>query len=118
MRRAFLVVVVLLVAAPVVAQQPIANPTRLEFQHTDFAQTDSYVVGYFTSDTAAAPLQESPFAKPASCSPCAGSLPSRPTAFGIYWVAVRAVAGTVSSDWSVRIPFARVPVEPIGLVVR
>ena len=116
--KAVLVALLLLVAVPAAAQQPVANPTRIEFNHTDHAQTDSYVVGYYTSDTAPAPLQESPLPKPATCAPCAGLLPSRPTAFGLYWVAVRAVAGALSSAWSNRVPFDRVPVEPTALVVR
>lgn len=110
--RRLILSAVFVVAGVGLADAQVVNPTQMEFDHADFAQTDSYMVGYFTSATATAPIQEAPFAKPSTCAPCAGVLPSRPTAFGAYWVAVRAVAGTVSSLWSNREPFQRTPVAP------
>lgn len=102
----------------VLAQSVPVNPTALTFDHTDFAATDSYVVGYFSSATATTPVQEAPLPKPASCSPCSGSLPSRPSAFQAWWVAVRAVAGTMTSGWSNYSPFMRVPVAPSNLTLK
>ena len=93
------------------AQNPV-NPTQIEFDHADYATTDNYEVGYFTSATAAAPLQSGTLAKPTTCNPCSGTLPSRPTAFGSYWIAVRAIAGTFQSPWSNYVPFDRRPVAP------
>jgi hypothetical protein len=102
----------LLIAAPGFAQTPV-NPTRIAFDHEDFAITDSYVLGYFSSATSPAPVQEAALAKPASCSPCIGPLVSRPTQFGTWYVGVKAVAGTAMSEWSVLIPFARLPLAPV-----
>jgi hypothetical protein len=101
---------------PAVAGAQTINPTNLDFDHPDFAQTDAYEVGYFSAVAAAAPVQTATLAKPASCAPCTGALPSRPTAFGNWWVAVRANAGgasPVTSEWSNRVPFVRAPVAPV-----
>lgn len=102
------------------ASAQVVNPGNLSFDSADHALVDHYVVGYFTSATAAAPLQEGQLTKPGTCAPCQGALPSRPTAFGGYWAAVRAVARatdgtTVSSVWSNRVPFDRTPVAPVVL---
>ena len=111
-RCAFFVVCALGLAAPAAAQPPV-NPTSVTFDHADYAGTDSYMLGYFSSATAAAPVQEAALPKPTSCAPCTGTLVSRPTAFQSWWVAVRAVAGGVSSAWSNRVPFDRGPVAPV-----
>lgn len=115
MRHA-LVVLFVLSAAAASAQQPVVNPTNVAFDHNDFAGVDSYVLGYFSSATAAAPVQEAAVSKPANCSPCVVSmLPSRPTAFQNWWVGVRAVAGAVSSPWSNLAPFVRSPAAPTNV---
>lgn len=107
-----LVVLLVVGARPALAQTPI-NPTTVAFDHADYASTDHYVLGYFASATAAAPVQEATLPKPASCTPCSGALVSRPTAFQNWWVAARAVAGGLTSPWSNRVPFDRVPVAPV-----
>jgi hypothetical protein len=92
----------LLVLLPIPAGAQTINPTVFDFDHEDFAQTDQYEVGYFSAVGAVAPVQTATLAKPATCAPCSGVLPSRPTAFGNWWVAVRANAGGASpvvSEW-------------------
>jgi hypothetical protein len=104
----------LLYSTPAIAAaQTIVNPTRIAFDHEDYALTDSYVLGYFSSATAPAPVQEGALTKPTSCAPCVGPLVSRPTTFGTWYVGVRAVAGAVTSEWSALIPFARAPLAPV-----
>ena len=100
------------------AQTPIPNPTQITFDHLDFAQTSSYEVGYFASATATVPVQSGTLPKPASCSPCTGPLPSRPTAFQSWWAGVRAVAGTTTSAWSALVPFVRVPLAPSNVLLQ
>lgn len=105
-----------LLAASATAQ--VTNPRTIDFDHEDFAAVDGFVVGYFANPTATAPVQEAAFPKPATCAPCSGALPSRPTAFRTWYVAVRAVAGDVSSEWSERVPFVRAPEPPARVKVR
>lgn len=119
MKRIALTLALLLVSAPVFAQAPVKNPNTVIFDHADFVNTDSYSVGYFTSATATTPVQEAPFNKPGSCAPCTGALPSRPTMFGNWWVAVRAIAGTTTSDWSSPlVPFVRAPLAPANVKIQ
>lgn len=112
MRITLLLLLLLCFASTAFAQTP-ANPTQVAFDHVDYTGTDSYVLGYFSGESTAAPVQEASLAKPSSCAPCTGTLESRPVAFGTWWVAVRAVAGETSSPWSNRVPFLRVPVAPV-----
>ena len=101
--------------APGVVHAQTVNPTAVDFDHVDFAQTDQYEIGYFSSATAAAPVQTATLAKPATCSPCTSALPARPSQFGNWWVGIRAAAGGASpvvSDWSNKAPFVRAPVAP------
>lgn len=92
------------------------NPTQIAFEHLDFAGTDLYSVGYFSSETATSPVQEANFAKPASCAPCQGALPSRPSTFQRWYVGVRAIAGALSSAWSAPlVPFDRAPSAPTAV---
>lgn len=117
MRLIVLLGVLLLLAAPASAQT--VNPTTVAFDHADYAGTDSYSIGYFSSATATAPVQEAAFPKPGSCSPCTGALPSRPSAFQVWYVGARAVAGTLTSAWSAPlVPFQRVPVAPTNVTVK
>lgn len=109
------ILAVLALAGVADAQTPV-NPTQFAFDHVDFAQTDQYEVGYFSTATATAPVQTANFAKPAACNPCQGALPSRPTQFGNWWLGVRAVIGgasPVTSPWSNIVPFVRAPVAPV-----
>lgn len=102
------------------AQNP-SNPTAVEFDHPDFAQTDQYELGYFTAPAAAVPVQTATIAKPATCAPCTVPLASRPTQFATWWVAVRGLAGgatPVTSPWSNLVPFDRRPVAPTVRAVR
>lgn len=110
---------VIVAASHLAAQQPPVNPTTVEFEHVDFDGVDRYVLGYFSSPTAPAPVQEADLPKPATCAPCTGPLVSRPTGFATWYVGVRAVAGTVSSPWSAPlVPFARAPLAPTSVTVR
>lgn len=93
------------------AQSPI-NPTRIEFDHEDFAMTDFYELGY-QQPGASAPQIVVALVKPGSCSPCSGLLVSRPTALGNWQVGVRAVAGGVRSEWSPFVDFVRAPSAPV-----
>jgi hypothetical protein len=102
-------VLVLLTAAPVLAQTPV-NPKTIAFDHDaeDYAITTGYELGYFSSDTAPAPVQVAAVAKPGTCSPCQTPLASRPSTLGNWWVAVRAVGQGGTSAWSAtRAPFVR-----------
>lgn len=112
-----LILVFVLFAVPAFAQAPV-NPTTVAFDHADYAGIDAYVLGYFSSATATAPVQEAPLPKPAGCSPCSGALASRPTAFNLWFVGVRAVAGSVTSPWSNLVPFVRSPVAPINVTLK
>jgi len=118
MVRTFCVIAFVLLASSAFAQTPAVNPTMIDFDHVDFAGTDSYSVGYFSSATAINPVQEAPFVKPATCNPCSGLLPSRPTQFQTWYVGVRAIAGTTTSAWSALVPFVRVPAVPSNVKVR
>ncbi len=117
MRLWYLAIGLLLLGALMGAQAP-TNPTTIEFAHAFYAVVDRYVLGYFASADAPAPVQEADFPKPASCAPCAGPLVSRPTAFQTWYVGVRAVAGTTSSVWSDRVPFLRAPLAPSRVVLK
>ena len=115
--KSILVVVLVALASPVAAQT-VVNPTTLLWDSADHAGVDSYVVGYFAGPTTIAPVQEAPIPKPATCSPCTASmLASRPTAFQVWYGAVRAVAGTLTSPWSNRVPFERSPSAPTNFRV-
>ena len=110
---------VLLGLAACASAQIVQNPTTIQFTHADFATVDSYTVGYFSSASATAPVQTAVFPKPGTCAPCAGPLPSRPTAYQTWYVGVQAVAGTVTSAWSAPlVPFGSVPVAPANIVVK
>lgn len=114
----FALVVVLVALASPVAAQNVVNPTTAVWDSVDHVGVDSYVVGYFAGPTTVAPVQEAPIAKPATCSPCTASiLASRPTAFQVWYGAVRAVAGTLTSPWSNRVPFDRSPSAPTNFRV-
>lgn len=107
-----------LLVATLASAQTVVNPLFVSFDHTDYATTDSYVVGYFSSATATTPVQEGALPKPVGCNPCQGALPSRPSAFQTWYVGVRAVAGTQTSVWSAPlVPFERVPVAPTGVLL-
>lgn len=111
----FALALALTLYASIASAQTIVNPNGLDFDHADYAGTASYVLGYFASATAASPVQEAPVTKPGSCAPCSVPLASRPTAFQPWWVGVRAVAGSMSSVWSEKVPFDRAPLAPANL---
>ena len=108
---------ILLASSPVFAQNPV-NPTSVTFDHADYAGTDSYVLGYFSSAAAAAPVQEANIPKPAAACPCSSVLVSRPSTFQVWFVGVRAVAGALTSPWSNLAPFVRSPVAPVVTAVK
>jgi hypothetical protein len=81
----------LLLTTPLKAQ--VVNLTTIEFDHVDWTLTDSYEIGYFSSLTATVPIQSGILAKPGTCNPCSGTLPSKPSAFQMWFVAVRAKQG-------------------------
>lgn len=115
---AALVLMLVTVAAPVFAQNPV-NPTTAMWDSVDHAGVDSYEIGYFAGPTTVAPIQTAPIAKPAACAPCTVSiLASRPTGFQVWYGAVRAIAGTLASGWSNRVPFDRSPVAPTNFRVQ
>ena len=51
------------------AHAQVVNPTTVIFDHSDFAGTDSYSIGYFSSVSATVPVQEAPFPKPTNARP-------------------------------------------------
>lgn len=71
----------------------VPNPTTITFNHSDFAITDHYVVGYFSTAGATLPSAEANFTKPTTCDPCSGPLPPVGLPYGTWYVAVRAVDG-------------------------
>lgn len=113
------ILVLLFVAlASLASAQTVVNPVSATWDSADHAGVESYVIGYFAGPTTAAPVQEAPVAKPATCAPCAASiLASRPTAFQVWYGAVRAVAGALTSPWSNRVPFERSPSAPTNFRV-
>lgn len=118
MKKMIFVGLILLVSSRVSAQIPV-NPTIIEFESADHSIVTSYIVGYFSSATSTAPVQEAGFVKPGSCSPCSGALPSRPSAFQNWWVAVKAIAGSASSPYSTPlVPFVRQLEPPVNVKVR
>ena len=113
----YILIFILTIAKSANAQ--VANPTTIIFDHSDFAITTSYSVGYFSSLTSTTPVQEATFNKPSTCNPCTGLLPSRPTAFQTWYVGVRAISGTSTSAWSAPlIPFVRVVETPTNVRVQ
>lgn len=123
MMRVSLIVTFVLMAACAHAQTVI-NPTQIQFTHADFAWAQSYNVGYFSSLSAPSPVQVGTLAKPSSCSPCSGLLPSRPTAFQTWYVAVQGVGVDVNNQvlltaWSSPyVPFVSAPLSPTAVVVK
>lgn len=69
----------------------ITNPTHAVFNHTDFAITDHYVVGYFGTSSALTPQAEVTVTKPATCTPCSVPLPPANLSYGTWYAAIRAV---------------------------
>lgn len=119
--RAAIFLVALLCAAPVAAQGVI-NPSQVTFTASDdHAIVTSYVIGYFAPG-ATAPLQEVDLGKPTpdATNTCAATINTRPLTFGTDYVAkVRAVAGTLTSEWSAASnPFARLPGKPGGPAIK
>lgn len=114
-----LIVCGLLFGVSLSAQNPVVNPTTVIFDDPDFAQTQSYSIGYFSTATATTPVQEATMAKPSSCTPCAGPLPSRPANYQTWWVRVKSQTGTsVTSAWSDPVPFVRAPATPTNVSLK
>jgi hypothetical protein len=125
MKRTSLIVAVLLAlfacAVPASAQT-VTNPTAVQFiVSADHAQLSKYVIGYFAAG-ATAPVMEAdlPLGTPDANQQVTQPINARPLAFGAaYVVKVRAVAGTMSSEWSNDSnPFDRVPMPPASVLVR
>jgi len=116
-RTPLVVVALLACSAVALAQPPLKNPGHAEFTASeDHAAIDKYVLGYFVAG-ATAPLMEVDLAKP---TPDAQQLVSvvisaRPLGFGTYVARVKAVAGSLSSEWTeASNAFERVPFPPPG----
>jgi hypothetical protein len=112
---------VLLLASPATAQT-IRNPSAATFTASpDHAQISSYTIGYFLPG-ATDPVQTADLGKPTpdATQTCSVTLNVMPLTFGAAYVAkVKAVAGTVASDWSTPSnPFDRVPGPPSKPVVK
>jgi hypothetical protein len=102
--------------------QTITNPSVATFTASvDHAQVTSYTIGYFLPG-ATAPLQTADLGKPTpeATQTCMVTLNTMPLTFGAAYVAkVKALAGTVASDWSTASnPFDRVPGPPSKPVVK
>jgi hypothetical protein len=116
-----LVFACLLVAVPAQAQT-LRNPSAATFTASpDHAQINSYTIGYFLPG-ATDPVQTADLGKPTpdATQTCSVTLNVMPLGFGAAYIAkVKAVAGTVSSDWSTPSnPFDRVPGPPSKPVVK
>lgn len=112
-----LILFLLLLITPLNSQ--VVNPTIIEFDHVDFSITDSYEIGYFSSNIATQPVQIGVLPKPSSCTPCSGLLTSKPTAYQTWYVSVRAIAGTQYSVWSTPyVPFVYSVTSPANVRVR
>jgi hypothetical protein len=112
---------VLLCSAPVQAQTPVPNPTSVAFTASaDHSTLTGYRIGYFVAG-ATSPIQEAdlPLGTPDGTQTVTAVINSRPLGYGVYVAKVRAVAGTMLSEWSPDSnPFSRVPLPPSSLVVR
>ena len=97
-------------------RRSIRNPSVATFTASvDHAQVSSYTIGYFLPG-ATDPVQTTDLGKPTpdATQTCTVTLNVMPLTFGANYTAkVKAVAGTVSSDWSTASnPFDRVPGPP------
>ena len=102
--------------------QTLTNPSRVEFTSSaDHAQLTKYVIGYFAPG-ATSPVMESdlPLGTPDANQLVTATINARPLSFGAAYVAkVRAVAGTMTSEWSeASNPFDRVPMPPTAPVIK
>ena len=118
MKTLFLVLAFTLVSSVSYAQ--VVNPTTAAWDHASFSQSTGYEFGYFADATVAQPIQTAAVAKPATCAPCSSAfvLPSKPLGFGVFYLSVRAIAGTALSDWSNRVPFELRLAAPVNLSVK
>jgi hypothetical protein len=112
---------VCLALVPTVAHaQTVKNPTGATFTASpDHALITSYTIGYFLAG-ATAPVQEAGLGKPVpdGTQTCAVVLDTRPLGFGAYTAKVKALAGTVASDWSAASnAFDRSPLPPASAPV-
>jgi hypothetical protein len=117
----FAVLAAIACALPVSAQT-VTNPDRVLFTASvDHASLTKYVVGFFAAG-ATAPLMEQDIAlgTPDAQQIVTQPINARPLAFGAaYVLKVRAVAGTVTSEWSeASNAFDRIPLAPSLPVVR
>lgn len=118
MRYILTVLAVLGVAASANAQ--VVNPTVVTWDHIDFSNSTGYEFGYFADATTPSPIQTQTVAKPGTCSPCTNPfvLPSKPLGFAVFYLGVRAQAGTAVSNWSARVPFELRLSAPTNLSVK
>ena len=108
--------------AAVASAQSIRNPSVATFTASpDHAQVSSYQIGYFLPG-ATDPVQTADVGKPTpdATNTCTITLNVQPLGFGAAYIAkVKALAGTVASDWSeASNPFDRVPGRPTKPVVK
>lgn len=118
MKRLLLVTLVfaLLGFAATATAQTIKNPSIATFTASpDHAQIASYTIGFFLPG-ATDPVQTADLGNPTpdATQTCTVTLNVQPLVFGAAYTAkVKAVAGTVASDWSdASNPFDRVPGKP------
>jgi hypothetical protein len=120
MRRLFFLLLPCLLLALPVGAQTVTNPTGVTFTASvDHATLTKYVIGYFLSG-ATNPLQEAdlPLGTPDAQQIVTASINARPLGYGTYTAKVRAVAGAMTSDWSLPSnDFTRTPLPPAGAPV-
>ena len=124
MTTALCLAALMLVSQPKMAPaQAITNPTVATFTASaDHANgVTSYTIGYFASG-AASPTMEVDLGLPTPDAQqvCTVTLNVRPLLFGVAYTArVRALASTITSDWSLASnPFDRRPLPPPAPVLR
>lgn len=115
--RTSLFALLLLVLGGTFASAQTVNPRQFQFDHDDYALTDTYEVGYYMPG-GTLPVQTVVVAKTAipPAIPYTGALP-RPI-LGTYFVKLRACAGTLCSGWSnATEQFVFAPLVPVNLAV-
>jgi hypothetical protein len=120
MKQWCLCLTLVLLMPAMVSAQTVKNPTGATFTASlDHALITSYTIGYFLAG-ATAPVQEAGLGKPVpdGTQTCTVVLDTRPLGFGAYTARVKALAGTVASDWSAASnAFDRSPLPPASAPV-
>lgn len=113
--RYLIATLLVIISASATEAQVLPNPTRAEFiASLDHAVISSYEIGWFLNG-ATSPVSVTSIGKPApdASNLCSTPINVMPLPFNEYTAKIRAIAGTMFSEWSDSSnPFQRVPGKP------